>query len=134
MLFTAHDLRDQIRRQIASGPRPIDRSFERFVSGALVSPLAQLRARAASVSQDDKTWTLQIDLPGLSREQVSIKLDGAVVRIETVKEAPRSFSAAYELPLEIDAATSNAKLENGVLTLTLGKKQPVVTTTELPIS
>jgi hypothetical protein len=41
---------------------------------------------------------------------------------------------AYELPQDIDASSSVAKLENGVLTLTLAKKQPVDTTTRLTIN
>jgi HSP20 family molecular chaperone IbpA len=47
------------------------------------------------------------------------------VRIETQKEARRQYKAAYELPEEIDADATVAKLENGVLTLQLAKKQPV---------
>ena len=38
------------------------------------------------------------------------------MRIETKAEAKRQFKAAYELPQEIDADASGAKLENGVLT------------------
>jgi HSP20 family molecular chaperone IbpA len=37
------------------------------------------------------------------------------------------------LPLEIDTATSEAKLENGVLTLKLVKKVPVSNASELTI-
>ena len=40
-------------------------------------------------------------------------------------EAKRQYKAAYELPQEIDVEATAAKLENGVLTLTLAKKQPV---------
>ncbi|XAH22251.1 Hsp20/alpha crystallin family protein [Xylophilus sp. GW821-FHT01B05] len=123
-------------RRAAYGPalRAVDRGFERFVNEAIVSPAAQLRARAATADQNDTHWTLQIDVPGLSREQLSVAIEGAVVRIESVQDAPRSFKAAYELPQEIDTATSSAKQENGVLTLTLGKKQPVSNVTQLPIA
>ena len=51
-------------------------------------------------------------------------IEGPVVRIETKADAKRPFKAAYELPTAIDIATSDAKLENGVLTLTLGKVVP----------
>jgi HSP20 family molecular chaperone IbpA len=46
------------------------------------------------------------------------------VRIETKAEAKRQFKAAYELPQDIDTTASGAKLENGVLTLTLAKLVP----------
>jgi HSP20 family molecular chaperone IbpA len=102
-------------------PRAFDRSFERFVNDAFPSG----PQRALSVEQDDKTWTLSLDVPGLSREDITIGIEGAVVRIETQAEAKRPLKVAYELPLNIDAATSEAKLENGVLTLKLGKVMPV---------
>jgi HSP20 family protein len=73
------------------------------------------------VEQDDKSWTLSLDVPGLSREDLSISIEGAVVRIDSKAEAKRQFKAAYELPQDIDVAASSAKLENGVLTLKLGK-------------
>ena len=50
-------------------------------------------------------------------EVTSTGIDGAVVRVQTVKDAPRQYQAAYELPADIDGEATSAKLENGVLTL-----------------
>jgi HSP20 family protein len=109
-------------------PRAFDRSFERFFNDAAVAQ------RGLQFEQDEKTWTLTLDVPGLSREDLSIGIEGAVVRIESKAEAKRQFKAAYELPLEVDAATSEAKLENGVLTLKLAKKLPVSNVAQLAIN
>ena len=98
-------------------PRAFDRNFERFVNEAFTSG----PQRSLNVEQDDKTWTLSLDVPGLSRDDLSIGIEGPVVRIETKADAKRPFKAAYELPQDIDAAASDAKLEHGVLTLKLGK-------------
>jgi HSP20 family molecular chaperone IbpA len=111
-------------------PRTFDRSFQRFVNDALPSS-AQ---RSLSVEQDDKAWTLSLDVPGLSRDDITIGIEGAVVRIETKADAKRPLKAAYELPLNIDAAASEAKLENGVLTLKLGKVVPVSHVQQLAIN
>ena len=102
-------------------PRSFDRSFERVVNDAFTSA----PQRSLNVEQDDTTWTLSLDVPGLSRDDLSIGIEGAVVRIESKAEAKRQFKAAYELPQDIDIATSEAKLENGVLSLKLGKRVPV---------
>jgi HSP20 family protein len=102
--------------------RSFDRSFERFVNEAFFSETA---GRGFKVEQDDKAWTVTLDLPGVAREELSINIEGAIVRIETKAEAKRQFKAAYELPQEIDVANTGAKLENGVLTLTLAKQVPV---------
>ena len=110
-------------RTRASAPayRSFDRSFERFVNDAFFANTPS----NYQVEQDDKAWTVTLDVPGIPREDLSINIEGTVVRIDTKAEAKRQFKAAYELPQDIDAEASGAKLEHGVLTLTLAKKVPV---------
>jgi HSP20 family protein len=86
------------------------------------------------VSQDDKAYTLQFDVPGIAKDQLSIGIEGSVVRLESLPEAPRKYKAAYELPQDIDVSASDAKLENGVLTLKLAKKAPVSNVSTLTIN
>ena len=119
-MFFAPTLRT---RAYAPAARAFDGSFERFLNESFIRPTAG----GLKVEQDDKAWTVSLDLPGVAREQLAVNIEGAVVRIETAADAKRQFKAAYELPEEIDAEASNAKLEHGVLTLTLGKKKPVST-------
>ena len=109
--------------------RGFDRSFERFLNEAFFTPVAA----GVKVEQNDEAWTVSLDVPGVSREQLAIDVDGAVVRVKTVAEAPRQYQAAYELPAEIDAEATSAKLENGVLTLSLAKKKPVVTSRSIEV-
>ena len=101
-------------------PRAYDRAFERFASEAFAGA-----RRSPLVEQDDKSWTLSLDVPGFSREDLAISIEGAVLRIDSKAEAKRQFKAAYELPQDIDTEASGAKLENGVLALTLAKKVTV---------
>ncbi|MFC5497949.1 Hsp20/alpha crystallin family protein [Caenimonas terrae] len=107
-------------RAVAPGSRSFDRSFERFVNEAFFTPVSQ----GVNVTQDDKAWTVTLDLPGVTREELTIATEGSVVRIGTKAEAKRQYKAAYELPQDIDVDASTAKLENGVLTLTLAKQVP----------
>jgi HSP20 family protein len=109
--------------------RSFDRSFERFVNDAFFGNAHQ----GFNVEQDEKAWTVTLDLPGVAKEDLSINIEGSIVRIETQKEAKRQFKAAYELPQDIDAEASAAKLENGVLTLTLAKKVPVSNARQIEI-
>ncbi|RYZ12152.1 MAG: Hsp20/alpha crystallin family protein [Comamonadaceae bacterium] len=111
-------------------PRASNRAFERFASQVLASA----PRTAVDVTQDEASWTLSLDVPGLSREDLSIGIEGAVVRIESKPEAKRAVKAAYELPLDIDVGSSEAKLENGVLTLKLGKRLPVSNVAQLAIN
>ena len=109
---------------------PTGRSLERFMTQALQAS----RDQAVALEQDDKSVTLAFDVPGITREQLSIGVEGNVVRIQTKEGAPRQYKAAYELASDIDAATSEAKLENGVLTLKLSKVVPLSKVTELAIN
>jgi len=113
-----------IRRSAFS---PSLRAFDRFFGE---SAPAEQPAKAS----EDKAYELSFDVPGVSREQLSIGIEGNVIRIETLPEAKRQYKAAYELPQDIDVAQSEAKLENGVLTLKLVKVQPADKTVKLAIN
>ena len=92
------------------------------------------RASGNQISQDEHAYSLQFDVPGIAKEQLSIGIEGSVVRIESQPDAPRSYKAAYELPQDIDVSASDARLENGVLTLKLAKKAPVSNISHLTIN
>ena len=59
-------------------PRAYDQAFERFASEAFAGA-----RRSPLVEQDDTSWTLSLDVPGLAREDLVINIEGAVVRIES---------------------------------------------------
>jgi HSP20 family protein len=115
------------RRQLYS---PAGRSLERFLDEAVVAT----RQKSAAIEQDETSFTLSFDVPGITREQLSIGIEGSIVRIETKEGAARQYKSAYELPQDIDVSSSVAKLENGVLTLKLVKVVPVNKVAELVIT
>lgn len=117
------------RRTANAALRRPDLRFERFMTSAVQAR----EVRHPQMEQDDKHWTLRLDLPGVSREQLSISIDGKLARLQTLEGAARSYQLAYELPQDIDAASSRAKLENGVLTLTLAKQLPVDSSVKIAI-
>jgi HSP20 family molecular chaperone IbpA len=123
-MFFATTAQPQLRRQAYANA---GRTLERFMDDALHSTAN----KPCAYTQDDASFTLTLDVPGIGKEQLSIAIEGAVVRIASKEGAVRRYSAAYELPQDIDTALSNAKLENGVLTLKLVKKMPVSSATEL---
>jgi HSP20 family protein len=108
-------------------------ALDKFLDETLTSLAGADATKSASVEDQEKTYSLQLDVPGLSREMLEIGIEGDVVRIASKPDATRSVKAAWRFPLEIDVASSTAKLENGVLTLTLGKKIPVSKVSQLAI-
>ena len=105
-------------------------SLERFLQEAQLAS----REKSCAITQEEKCYTLTFDLPGIAKDQLSIGIEGSIVRIESKPGAPRQYKSAYEMPQDIDAASSEAKLENGVLTLKLGKKVALSRVTELAIN
>lgn len=127
MIFTA----PMIRRSAHAFPRSADQALQRFLQSTLTTPLNRISEASASASaaftatQDEQATTLQLDVPGLAREQLQLRLEGAQVHLTSVEGAPRKVQRSWELGHEIDVAASSAKLEHGVLTLRLAKLAPV---------
>lgn len=116
-------------RAVSPAFRSFDRSFERFVNDAFFAP----SQRGARLTQDDKAWTLALDVPGLGKNDLDVAIEGSLVQIESTAQAKRQYKASYEFAQDIDAAASSAKLENGELTLTLVKRAPVSNATRIPV-
>ena len=124
MFFTA--TQPQLRRNVYAHA---GRSLERYLEDALGGS----RQAATTYTQDETTFTLSLDMPGIAKDQLSIAIEGAVVRISSKEGAPRTYRTAYEMPQELDTALCEAKLENGVLTLKLAKKVPIKNVIEIEI-
>ncbi len=128
-MFFATATHPSNRQAYAHAAANAGQSLERFMSQALHSQ----REKPAHFTQDESSFTLSFDVPGVAKDQLAVALEGAVVRITSKDGAARAYRAAYELPQEIDPALSSAKLEHGVLTLSLAKLVAVDKATELPI-
>jgi len=111
--------------------------------GSRAAPALASRARI-EVSERDNAYEVRAELPGAKREDVAVDIDGGWVSISAKTDAQterkdgarvlyserstESFARSFELPQPVDAAEANAKFENGVLTLTLPKKNGPKTT------
>jgi HSP20 family protein len=104
-------------------------ALDRFFSDAVDASSSR-----SQVESDETSITLSLDIPGLSKEQLTIGIEGRIVRISSKDDAPRSFKASYKLGSDVDAAKSEAKLENGVLTLKFAKIAPESRQTLLTIN
>lgn len=128
---------------ILSHPLP-RRAFRPVWNGSTyhrVDDVADAAQRPAmDVAETETGYTLSFDLPGMAKEQVKVTIDGRNVSVEASAEGPASsaegarvvyrerrvprFARSVALPVEIDAGASQARFADGVLTLTLVKKQP----------
>lgn len=91
------------------------------------------------ITESDDAYTVKADMPGVSKEDIKISIEGNQVTIsaevkkekeekqgETVVHCERYVGQQYRsftLPVEIDDAKAEAKYQNGVLELALPKKK-----------
>ena len=108
-----------------------DAALQRFMQAA--TNVAQQPLQDFQVSYTEEATTLSVDVPGLTREQLQLRIEDNMVYLQSVEGAPRQVRRSWELPHEIDAAASSAKLDLGVLTLTLQRTKPVDKTVTLNI-
>jgi HSP20 family protein len=120
-----------LRKSAVTAPEQggADTGFERFMQDTFRS----LMPGVHDMQEDDHSWTLTVDVPGVAKKQLRVNVVGNTVNIETDKEARRQVRATYQLPDEIDVDKSQARLEDGVLTLKLGKV-PSATARQISIS
>ena len=102
-------------------------------------PLPTPSQMKVDVKETDSGYTVQAEVPGVPKEDIHVSVEGNVVSLraevrqldqqvegEKVLRSERYFgqvARSFQLPADIDAARAKAKYDNGVLTLTLPKKQ-----------
>ena len=90
------------------------------------------------VNENDKTYTIRAEIPGVKKEDVKVQVDGNVVSIsaETKQKKEKkengkvvcsecsqgSSYRSFTLGCNVDEAKSQAKFEDGMLELVLPKK------------
>ena len=128
-LMTRGGLFDEFFKDIAPG------FYVRPLHGDPLPSPAQIKV---DVKESDKAYTVQAEVPGVSKEDIHVSVDGNVVtlRAEVKQQDSQSkddkvlrteryygaVSRSFQLPQDIDQNQAKAKYDNGVLTLTLPKK------------
>ena len=114
--------------------------FEDFLNNDIM-PRANTTAPAVNVREDEKAYTMEVAAPGIKKEfcrvsindegNLSIAIENKFEHKETEKKhryLRREFSYSnyeqnYELPEDVDKENISAKVEDGILTVTLPRVQ-----------
>ena len=129
-LVTRGSLFDDFFKDIAPG------FYVRPLHGDGVPMPSQIKV---DVKETDGGYTVQAEVPGVPKEDIHVSIDGNVVSLraevrqhdqkkdgEKLLRSERYYGAvarSFQLPVEVDAAQARARYDNGVLVLTLPKKQ-----------
>ena len=140
-------------RPALNGATAIDQLFDGFFDPAPTREAqagGSLAARFDVVEKTDR-YEARIEIPGVSRDDIDVQIDGATVRVKAEPKAEpkvvaqpaadaaqpavddgrvllstrttRSWFRNFTLPVEVDEARVEAAYQDGVLTLTLPKKE-----------
>jgi HSP20 family protein len=127
---------------------PFNELVDDFFKGFLVRPVAYDAARGEAaalprmkvdVAEKNGAYLVSAELPGVKKEDIDVSIDGAQVtlaaEVKREKEASQDerllhtervygkATRSFTLPQEVDEAKAEARFRDGVLELTLPKKQ-----------
>lgn len=114
--------------------RLLDDTFDRCFSAAPEG--GAKRSPALDVAETDRAYTVKLEMPGVNKEDVKVSVEGRQVSVQaqsqhTEEQGERviyrertasSYARTFTLPVEVDQVEAGARLEQGVLTLTLPKR------------
>jgi HSP20 family protein len=130
--------RTPVNGSAASFDRLFDNVLEDFFAAPKTPASNDSVTPRTHVSEDDQTYIVEAEIPGVTKENVKISVEGNVVTLEAevkrqveqkdgdnvthTERTVRKFARRFTLAKDVDDTQSVAKLENGILTLTLPKK------------
>jgi len=89
---------------------------------------------AADLTQTEDAYTLTVDLPGMSREDIELTVEDHTltlsgerrferegVSVDRLERVHGRFARRFNLPADADGSTVSAEFENGVLSISISK-------------
>ena len=100
--------------------------FDRFFHAPIPAS-----GRGVDAEETDKNWLLRLDLPGFRKDEVTLSLGNGELHLRAATEdEDRPFRAevdrSWTLGEDIDPEGIDAHLENGVLEITLPKRDSAI--------
>ncbi|AEH50122.1 Hsp20/alpha crystallin family protein [Pseudothermotoga thermarum] len=118
--------------------REIDRLFEDFFAPVTRRTFEVGFVPEIDVYETDKELMIEVEVPGMDKKDIKVKVEDGVLRICGEKKLEREksdrnyhvversygkFERAIRLPDYVDAEKIKARYENGVLTISIPKKE-----------
>lgn len=107
-----------------------------FLKSMMDMPVQKRSSVPANISEDEKAFYLDLQIPGWKKEEVSIELNENLMSISANKEeskeenaarftrkefSSKSFKRSFTLPEDIDQENIKASFEDGILSIHLPK-------------
>jgi HSP20 family protein len=120
----------------------LESAFRRLFPASLFEADAPQLKMRIDVTENDKAYSVKADMPGVKKEDISVRVEGNTVQIDAQTASEKemrgngdkvlrseryygSVSRSFSLGQDVDAARVQAKYADGVLSLELPKAAPV---------
>lgn len=101
--------------------------FDVYATPGLVSDFTYTKDEYY-VNADDKQCTIEMPLPGISKDNLKVDVENNMLTIQATSaiksKAVRNIKKSWYIDENIDVSGINAKLENGLLLITLPRIKP----------
>ena len=119
----------------------LNRAMEEVIGRSEDSPFGQSWTPNMDAWETEQAFVVQLDLPGLTRDQVEVSFDRnsltirgtrtatipaaekGELRVFFAERSPGSFSRTLRFPQYVEASKIEAAFTNGVLTVTIPKSE-----------
>jgi HSP20 family protein len=129
--------------ELASLQDRLNQLFNQAIGGSEAPSLEQALTSATflppvDISEDEHNITLKAEIPGVTDKDLNITLDNNVLTISgerkfeeedkkdnfhRIERRYGKFTRSFTLPVGVDAQNVNATFENGILSITLPKRE-----------
>lgn len=119
--------------------REFDRALNRWAGDGETQPGALTAAYPVDIHEDENNIYVEAEMPGFRKDEIHVTLENGVLTIEAERK-PRDegegsrhlnerrytrVARSFTLPNTVDEGDVDAKLEDGILHLTLTKREEV---------
>lgn len=120
--------------------KPFDNLFFPFAARPKQTKQKTVTATPADIYQTDSGYTIELEVPGISKEAISINIEDGVLKVDAEVSAAETgdnvvdlrreryrgtVKRSFTLSEEIDEESIAASLDNGILTIKLARREPV---------
>ncbi|NQD69598.1 Hsp20/alpha crystallin family protein [Sphingobacterium shayense] len=115
--------------------------FDNFFNDSFITDRLVTRVPAVNISEDESSYKVELAAPGLKKSDFKINVDKNLITISVEKRDEKesedkvyskkefsylSFTRSFSLPDSVDYTRIDAAYEDGVLIVSVGKKEDAI--------
>lgn len=129
-----------ISERFTKSPSVWQKRIEELFDDSMSAINEKLATNRSRVSEEANQTAIEVEVPGLTKDQVSVTVDGRMLTVRAEKrckvktEKRWAFSQSFMLKDQFDLESIVCSLENGLLTITIPKKAKTESVRKLTIN